>query len=109
MPLGDGRKVRDAMWTREKHAKARGLVREGMSSEVISALVGADTSAETRHASALVLKACDERDTMLSRSLDEIERLSKEIAYLWTAGGITPNPVNELAYAVWEAKEEVGV
>lgn len=100
MPLGDGRKARDAMWTREKHAHARAL----------TTAVGDFSSAETsKELASRVIAALDERDMTLGKALDEIERLSKEIAYLWTAGGITPNPALELAYAVWEAKEEVGV
>ena len=102
MPYGDGRKVRDAMWTREKHAHARALTTVGNLAELAS-------STSTRELADRLAMALDERDMTLGKALDEIERLSKEIAYLWTAGGITPNPALELPYAVWMAKEEVGV
>ena len=101
MPHGDGRKVRDAMWTREKHAHARALT--------VSTLAEVASSTSTRELADRLAMALDERDMTLGKALDEIERLSKEIAYLWTAGGITPNPALELPYAVWMAKEEVGV
>lgn len=72
-------------WTRERHTKARAKALHTLHSEDV-----------WESASLLAVD--------LSHALDEIERLSTEVAYLWTAGGITPNPALELAYGVWEAK-----
>lgn len=79
MPRGNER------WTREKHTEARAVTLDAPNVPTTKA----------HHMRCLFF---------LDEALNEIERLSTEIAYLWTAGNITPNPALELAYAVWEQK-----